>query len=101
MRKTRFGGLWEDVMKRDEFKCVRCGMTNEIHKQLFNTNLTIDHINGKGRHADKPDNRMENLQVLCLRCHGQKDSLIHGKWSKYIPIDYKALNSNNYLNNSD
>lgn len=83
MRKERFGGNWELVMNRDRWKCVRCEMTNEQHRKTFGVNLTIDHINGKGRNANFPDNRPENLQVLCLPCHGSKDAFKHGKYTTY------------------
>lgn len=74
MHRKRFGGLRDDVLKRDDYKCLGCGMTNDEHIQLWNRNLTIDHIDGKGRYSDFPHNSLDNLQTLCLRCHGRKDS---------------------------
>lgn len=85
MHKIRFGGLREEVLKRDKYQCVMCGMTNAEHKEKWNCNLTINHINHKGRHSTQPDNRLENLETLCLRCHGHKDGLIHGRYSVYQP----------------
>lgn len=74
MRKKRFGGLWDEVMERAGWKCEGCGMTNDEHIRQYGRNLTIDHIDGQGRYADIPNNTMENLQVLCLKCHGAKDA---------------------------
>ncbi len=50
--------------------------------------LTIHHLNGKGRHywektGQKPDNSLDNLMVLCRSCHGRhegrKSVMIMGK----------------------
>ena len=70
--EKRFGGLRHRVILRDKNKCVACGMTHEQHLLQFGCDLTIDHINGQGR-GKEPDNRMGNLQTLCLVCHGKKD----------------------------
>lgn len=70
---SRFSGLRFIVFKRDGFRCVECGMTNEQHVAMWGKSLTINHINGIGRNHKVPDNRLENLETLCLRCHGKKD----------------------------
>lgn len=55
------------VMKRDKFKCVRCGKTAE------HSSLEIDHIvpiSSGGRTVK------ENLRTLCFECNrGKRDSL--------------------------
>ncbi len=65
-------GLWQ----RDHGACVRCGSTNDI---------TIDHIvpvsfGGKSE--------LQNLQLLCRRCHGTK-----GLEDRYLysTLDQKPL----------
>ena len=73
MNKKRSGGMREFVMERDNWECQNCGMSNEQHILAFNRQLTIDHIDGKGRYSKIPNNDPDNLQVLCLRCHGKKD----------------------------
>lgn len=83
MRKKRFGGLWEEVMNRDGWKCRGCGITNEEHLKRYGISLTIDHMDGRGRYVDMPNNTLENLQILCLRCHGAKDGWKNGKYSEY------------------
>lgn len=62
------GGNRESVLKRDGYACVRCGMTDAQHKARWNRPITIDH-----KSKDRSDNSMENLQTLCLTCHGRKD----------------------------
>ena len=79
MHRARFGGLRELVFERDNYCCVICGMTRESHKEEFGRDLTINHINGEGRHYMEnglnPDNRIKNMETLCLRCHGRIDGL--------------------------
>jgi len=75
MHKKRFGGLRRQVLKRDRYCCQICGMTNKQHLITWGREITIDHINGRGRYSDKPDNSMNNLWTLCLSCHGKRDSL--------------------------
>lgn len=62
------GGLRDAVLKRDNYSCVRCGMTDKEHKERWNRPITVDH-----KDKNKKNNTMENLQTLCLRCHGKKD----------------------------
>jgi 5-methylcytosine-specific restriction endonuclease McrA len=82
--KERFSGLRKQVLERDEYKCVMCGMTNEEHKQKWNREITLDHIDKVGRYAEYPNNTLNNLQTLCLRCHSHKDAIIHGRYAKNI-----------------
>ena len=72
-REYRFGGNRERVLERDNWQCVKCGMNQEQHIVLFGRSITIDHIDGKGRYSKEQNNNLENLQTLCLRCHGKKD----------------------------
>lgn len=71
-----FGDNREKAILRDREKCVKCGMTREEHKKNYNKDLAVDHINGlgKGVSRDKKDNRLENLQTLCWRCHAIKEA---------------------------
>ena len=77
MHKNRFGGMREAVLERDKYRCVMCNMTMERHLKLFNRSLTINHINGMGRNLSEiglvPYNDIDNLETLCLRCHGHVD----------------------------
>lgn len=46
--------------------------------------LHLDHING-----DNIDNRIENLRVLCMNCHGQTDTYCRGKGKKGLDENAK------------
>ena len=73
LNKKRFGGQRQFILKRDNWSCVNCGMTNKEHIEIFKRQITIDHIDGCGRNSINPNNSKENLQTLCLKCHGKKD----------------------------
>jgi 5-methylcytosine-specific restriction endonuclease McrA len=77
------GGNREAVLERDNYSCVRCGMTDAEHKAKWDRPITIDH-----KSKDRSDNSMDNLQALCLTCHGNKD-LIAPLRAQKIPM-YKA-----------
>jgi hypothetical protein len=64
------GGNREEVLKRDGHACVKCGMTAEEHIKRWGKHrrITVDH-----KDKDRTNNTMDNLQTLCLSCHGQKD----------------------------
>jgi predicted HNH restriction endonuclease len=70
---ARFGGNREEVFKKYGGQCLKCGMSRSEHKEKWGRDLTIDHIDGLGRYSEKPNNNLNNLQVLCLSCHGAKD----------------------------
>ena len=56
-----FDGKREDALKRDGYKCVRCGATRNIH---------VHHKDGKGRgYRGKINNSLDNLETLCNICH--------------------------------
>ncbi len=70
-------GKREDVLLRDGYKCVKCGMTDKEHKAKWGRPITIDH-----KDKNRKNNAMGNLQTLCLRCHGRKDLLPRLRESK-------------------
>lgn len=76
-----FGGNRLEVLQRDNFKCVKCGMTSQEHMDKWDRQLTIDHIEGKGvwDSLGGRRNNIDNLQTLCCRCHGKKDRMKLGK----------------------
>lgn len=73
--RARFSGLREYILERDGYACVRCGMTQEQHIGKWGKSITINHIDGKGRNARYPNNDPNNLETLCLRCHGAVDGV--------------------------
>lgn len=71
--KSHFGVNGLKVLEKYGYKCAVCGMTNEEHIKKYKKRISIDHIDGVGRYSPNPNNSIENLQVLCLSCHGKKD----------------------------
>lgn len=57
--RVRFDGQREITLKRDGYKCVLCGSTE---------NLAVHHIDGSGQ-SDKPNNAPGNLITVCSSCH--------------------------------
>ena len=88
MHNIRFGGLREQVIQRDNGKCVDCGMSREEHKLQFGCDITVNHIDHQSLRSNddkflgSPNNDPNNLETLCLRCHGKKD----GKKSYYYKV---------------
>ena len=66
------GGRRAAVLERDGHKCVRCGMTEAEHLARWNKPITIDH-----RDRNRKNNTPENLQTLCLECHGEKEQSLN------------------------
>ena len=85
--KYSFDGKRESILKRDNYACKKCGMTNEEHIEKWGRELTVDHIDGNGRYSSKCNNKLSNLQTLCLSCHGKKD-IVRRKYRPVI-IDLK------------
>lgn len=55
-------------MDRDGRRCVSCGMNEHEHMNRWGRPITIDH-----KDRDRKNNNLDNLQTLCLSCHGKKD----------------------------
>lgn len=72
---NRFGGNREKVIQRDNESCVNCSMTRSEHKIMFDKDITVNHIDGNGvcRPKQERNNKLENLETLCLPCHTKKD----------------------------
>lgn len=89
--KNHFGsyGMRESIIIRDGMKCRTCSMTRDEHKEKYNCDITVDHIDGNGRCSEKQNNNPDNLITLCKKCHGSKD----GKRADYSKRKiYKGLN---------
>lgn len=72
----------EVAIKRDGEQCVNCGMSRVEHLNRYGRDITVDHIDRNGRNKPRKlqNNSLNNLQTLCLSCHGKKDvrSYIYG-----------------------
>lgn len=62
-RKRIPRNLRHNVFKRDNYRCVECGATNDF------TMLTLDHIVPRSEGGE--DNE-DNLQTLCIKCNLEK-----------------------------
>ena len=77
MVAKRFGSIEnrESCIKRAGFKCEKCFMARNEHRDKFGCDLNVDHIDGNGRFSASPNNDPDNLMCLCQKCHGKKDGL--------------------------
>lgn len=71
--KYDFGGNREATIQADNEQCVGCGMSREEHKKKYGRDITVDHKDGRGRYSTYKNHSFDNLQTLCLPCHGRKD----------------------------
>lgn len=65
----RFDGNREKALKRANYQCEKCGEKKNLH---------IHHIDGKSYYNGIPNNKLNNLMVVCKSCHYNK---IHKKRS--------------------
>lgn len=67
-------GPVDEVLAKFGNKCAECGSTEHLH---------IHHIDHKGSNVprDQRNNNLENLQVLCRKCHGRLHGRVEG-WSR-------------------
>lgn len=70
-----YGPNWEDkrerCLERDNYECLRCGISESVNKARYGKSLSIHHIipikefNGDYKSA----NKIKNLVSLCNSCH--------------------------------
>jgi hypothetical protein len=53
-------------------------MTDAAHKARWGRPITVDH-----KDRDKANNTLDNLQTLCLPCHGKKDYRVFDQVPEY------------------
>jgi len=56
--------LRKKILKRDKYKCKKCGMINKKHLKKYKRNLHIHHID-----YDKTNCKENNLITLCFDCN--------------------------------
>jgi endogenous inhibitor of DNA gyrase (YacG/DUF329 family) len=81
----KFNGNRETALKRDNWKCTTCNISNETHLKKFNCYLHVHHID-----FNKKNSSLDNLITLCDKCH----KLIHNPThllKKKIKVQLKSL----------
>lgn len=82
------------VRKRDNFRCVECGFTNDQNKFFFKKQLEVHRKDPGAPYS------IEGCVTLCRLCHAQKGkSPLRFKWTKKkdypcqtsIPLDLKTI----------
>lgn len=82
-----FGGNRLKVLERDGYRCRRCFMSMAQHIEKWGCELTVDHLDGKGRNSKVKNHDINNLITFCLQCHGKKDIVRR----KFHPIAKASL----------
>lgn len=61
----------ENLLSKYNHSCAICFLSNDAHKRIYESRLSIHHINGLGRNVPRymKDNRLENLVPVCKPCH--------------------------------
>ena len=70
-RGPRWKTQREKALKRDNYRCVRCGITNGEHTENFGYGLHVHHIQPRRKFDDDDprQNDLSNLISLCHSCH--------------------------------
>ncbi len=71
----RFGGRRNEILKRADGKCERCGITEVENVTRTGKRLIIHHKDGNGLSSPNPNHSFDNLMLVCNSCHRK----IHGE----------------------
>lgn len=82
------GKMRLNILERDGYKCIDCGMTDVEHKKKWGRPITIDH-----KDRNRKNNSPENLRTMCLSCHGRKDLIPELKDKKIIHARFDIMAS--------
>lgn len=79
----RYGENWQkvraEVLERDDYKCQKCGLSNEEHKKRSDLwppwgGLHVHHLVPFVEFDSKEEaNKMKNLVSLCASCHASSE----------------------------
>ncbi|WP_331458238.1 homing endonuclease associated repeat-containing protein [Haloferax gibbonsii] len=59
------------ALKRDDYQCQSCGMSEETHQERFGVGLNVHHLTDIADFENPKDaDSLENLECLCVECHG-------------------------------
>lgn len=70
-RGSNWGTIRKEVLEKCDYLCAHCGMTEEAHKLKYKRSFDVHHKITPFR-LDF-DNSPENLEALCLKCHGKAE----------------------------
>lgn len=61
----------KQALKRDNYTCLKCGITEEEHRLQFKRGLEVNHIKPFWQFSgdNQKANRLSNLETLCRSCH--------------------------------
>lgn len=74
-RGSNWQMIRQQIIERDGFKCVRCGIGRTKHYERYHCDFNVNHkkpfhqFGGKTKLANKPS----NLETLCKSCHTKAD----------------------------
>ena len=75
--------IHQKIKEKCNYRCERCGI--DLNAPDLKRYADCHHVN-----ADKMDNRMGNLQCLCVKCHAEQFRHSHMKqdarYKKFLPI---------------
>jgi len=73
--RAYMGPNWKEqrskALERANYNCESCGLTDKEHREKYDYGLHVHHIIARDNFADNDpeQNKLENLSVLCHRCH--------------------------------
>jgi 5-methylcytosine-specific restriction endonuclease McrA len=63
------------ALKKDNYACVDCGITDEESKVKYGSSLDVDHVIPFHNFSDyKKANRVNNLECRCKSCHKKEEA---------------------------
>jgi len=74
--ERRYGGNRERAMKRDNFKCQKCGLSRDESKNKLGKDLFVYHL------GSTKNNELDNLVTLCQKCFNEKSVKL--MWKKCL-----------------
>lgn len=64
-------GNWHKILKRANYTCELCGLSSTTNDT---DGLVVHHLDGNGEYSKQKNNEIDNLLVVCRRCH----KMFHG-----------------------
>lgn len=74
-RGSGWAGKRKRALKRDGYRCVECGISDEAHREEHGYGLDVNHIRPFWQHCgdNEKANRLSNLESMCRSCHQTKE----------------------------